>query len=90
MADIRFSVRALASLDHHHTHISQHNPRAATAVLGDIRRACDLIAEFPKIGRAIEGTSLRYVLSRKYRYRIIYRIEGETLEIRDILHPRQA
>ncbi len=90
MADIRFSVRALTSLTHHHTHISQQNPRAATAVLGDIRRTCDLLAEFPKIGRAIDGTRLRYALSREYRYRIIYRIEGETIEIRDILHPRQA
>jgi plasmid stabilization system protein ParE len=90
VADIRFSVQALNSLTQHHTHISQHNPRAATAVLGDIRRTCDLLAEFPKIGRAIEGTSLRYILSRKYRYRIIYRIEGDAIEIRDILHPRQA
>lgn len=90
MADVRFSVRALASLDHHHAHITQHNPRAAAALLADIRRTCDLLAEFPMIGRAIEDTRLRYVLSRRYRYRVIYRIAGETVEIRDILHPRQA
>ncbi|MCX7300392.1 MAG: type II toxin-antitoxin system RelE/ParE family toxin [Rhodobacterales bacterium] len=86
MADILFSVRELTSLDQQHAHISQQNPRTATAVLGDIRRTCDLLAEFPKMGRAIEGTRLRYVLSRKYRYRI----EGEAVEIHDILHPRQA
>lgn len=90
MAELRFSVRALDSLDHQHAHISQHNPRAANAVLDDVRRSCDLIAAFPMMGRTIEGTRLRYLLSRRYRYRIIYRIEGETVEIRDILHPRQA
>jgi plasmid stabilization system protein ParE len=90
VAELRFSVRALASLNNQSAHIRQHNPRAATAVLDDIRRTCDLLAEFPMIGRTIEATRLRYLLSRRYRYRIIYRINGETVEIRDILHPRQA
>ena len=80
----------MASLRRHDDWLRQRNPRAADALLTEIERLCGLIAEFPELGRRIDGTSLRYHVSRSYRYRVIYRISGEGVEILDILHPRQA
>jgi hypothetical protein len=49
-----------------------------------------IIATYPALGRAIPGTSLRYHVTRRYHYRIICRSALDTVEILDILHPRQA
>lgn len=56
----------------------------------EINDLVTLIGTFPEMGRAIEGTSLRYHVTRKYRYRVIYRITVNAIEIRDILHRRQT
>ena len=59
-------------------------------MLAEIAHLCTLIADFPEMGRAIPDTGLRYHISRKYRYRVVYRIEGDIVEIRDVLHPRRG
>ena len=41
------------------------------------------------MGRRIESTSLRYHVTRRYRYRVIYRIVSDTVQVMDILHPKQ-
>ena len=69
--------------------IGERNQSAAKAVKAEIYRACGLISDFPEMGRQIEGTGLRYHSTRKYRYRVIYRVIAEGAEIMDILHPRQ-
>lgn len=90
MPDPRFSRRALASLNAADAHLRPLNAKAANAVLAEIARLCALIADFPEMGRAIPGTGLRYHVSRKYRYRVVYRIAGDSVEIRDVLHPRRG
>ena len=65
------------------------NPKAADAVLAELAYSCELIADFPMIGRKIEGTGLRYMVTRKYCYRVVYRAFGDVVEIREVLHPRQ-
>lgn len=42
------------------------------------------------MGRRIEGTGLRYHVTRGYRYRVIYRLRGATVEFRDVMHPRRG
>lgn len=65
------------------------NPTVAARVLTDIHRACRLVGDFPGLGRRIEGTSLRFHITRRYRYRVIYRHRKGLVEIREVLHPRQ-
>jgi plasmid stabilization system protein ParE len=90
VADVRFSKRALASLTSQEDYLRQRNPNVADAVLLEISNLASLIGTFPEMGRSIDGTSLRYHVTRKYRYRIIYRITAKAVEIRDILHRRQS
>ena len=51
--------------------------------------ACDGLAQFPLMGKkgALEGSRER--LMTRYPYRIVYRIEGETISVARILHHRQ-
>lgn len=89
MAEVRFSQRALIRLREIESWLSERNPAASDRVLHEIRDLCGLIGAYPEMGRAIVSTGLRFHVSRRYQYRIIYRISDEFVEIRDILHPRQ-
>ena len=90
MAEPRLSARALASLTAQDDYLRALNPAAADAVLSEIERLVVLIGDFPMMGRRIEGTGLRYHVTRRYRYRVVYRVAGEAVEIVEILHPRQG
>jgi plasmid stabilization system protein ParE len=59
-------------------------------VLSEVKRLAALIAEFPEMGRSINGTNLRYHVTARYRYRLIYRVRGERVEIVEVLHPRRG
>lgn len=89
MAELRFSRRALRSLQEQDDYLRPLNPTAATAVLQEIERSCALLAELPLLGRAIAGMALRHLVTPHYHYRVIYRLEGNELRVLDILHPRQ-
>jgi len=86
---VAYSRDALADLENIEAYISERSPSGALNVLGDIGETIDLIAFWPKIGRATEVGDLRFQISPIYRYRVIYRLEVELIEIRRIYHPRQ-
>ena len=90
MADPLWSARALASLTAQDDYLRPLNSTAADAVLTEIERLAALIVEFPHMGRRIDGTSLRYHVTARYRYRLIYRVRGEQVEIVEVLHPRRG
>lgn len=87
MARLRWSARALASLTAQDDFLRARNPQAANAVLAEIEALAELLAEFPEMGRRIEGTGLRFPVCRRYRYRLIYRIAGNDLHLLDVLNP---
>lgn len=89
MADLAFSPRALASLRNVERYLRERNPAAAERAIAEIGRACDLLREHPWMGPPIPGTGLRRHVTRRYPYRVIYRITKDRVEVRDILHPRQ-
>jgi plasmid stabilization system protein ParE len=89
MGAVKVSARALARLRSIHAHIAPHGPDAAANVIGEIERVGSLIATQPRMGRAIPGTSLRFHITRRYGYRVIYRVTADGIELRDVLHPRQ-
>ncbi len=41
------------------------------------------------MGPPIRGTGLRRHITRHYRYRVIYRVVGDLVEVRDVMHPRR-
>ena len=87
MPEVRYARRALASLRSYDSFLRPRNPSAADAVLSEIERTCDLIAAFPGIGRMDQPSGLRVHITQRYRYRILYQVTPDGIEIRDILHP---
>lgn len=61
----------------------------AERVIRAIIRACDGLADFPLLGKqgVVEGTRER--LMTRFPYRLVYRIDGETIFVARILHVRQ-
>ena len=61
----------------------------AERVIRAIIRACDGLADFPLLGKrgAIGGTRER--LMTRYPYRLVYRIDGETIFMSRIVYVRQ-
>lgn len=90
MAEVRFSARALRSLRGIERYLRGRNPAAAERVIEEIRRACALIGDYPEMGAAIPGTRLRRHVTRRHRYRVIYRIMGEAVEVREVMHPSRS
>lgn len=89
MADLAFTTRALASLRRTDRYLRERNPAAADRVAAEIERVCDALRDQPWMGAPVAGTRLRRVVTRRYRYRVIYRIVGDVVEVRDVMHPRR-
>lgn len=87
MAEVIYAKRAVASLTSHFEYINERNPNAGREFVSEIEQTADLLGEFPKLGRAIENLPLRFHITKKFRYRIVYMTKGDRLEIRDVLHP---
>lgn len=89
-ADLHFSRRALASLQSFDNFLRPRNPATADALKAEIHHLCQLIREYPEMGRAIPGTRLRFHITRKYRYHLVYRVANNAIEIIDVLHPKSG
>lgn len=72
-----------------YTNYAERNPDAAGRVVRSISNAINGLAQFPLMGRAgvVPGTRER-VLTR-YPYKIIYEINGDTVEVDRVLHTSQ-
>jgi len=64
-------------------------PARADRVVGAILKAANGLAQFPLLGTPgkVPGTRERIVV--RYRYRIVYHIVGDTVEVLRILHGAQ-
>lgn len=82
-----WSVLARADLEHIHAYIAEDNPRAAVAVLTQIRRAIrGQLGNSPFSGRPgrVEGT--RELVVPRLPYIVAYRVKDSTIQILRILH----
>ena len=84
---LSFSRRALASLLSYDDFLRPRNAATADALKSEIEHLCELIRDFHDMGRPVPNTGLRLHISRKYRYRLVYRVSDDQIEIRDVLHP---
>jgi plasmid stabilization system protein ParE len=90
VAEVRLTRKALADLVSIHAWLAERNPAAAARVVAAIEASAALLTDNPKLGRREDRGLGRILIVPRYRYVISYRIEGETVEIRYVFHPRQA
>ena len=86
MRRLVFTGQARESLDALQTYIALDSPRSADKVVDRILQSAGMLAEFPMIGRegVVEGT--RELVVPNVSYRIVYRVEPETVVLNDIVH----
>jgi toxin ParE1/3/4 len=90
VARVRFTRRALADLAATHAWLHERNPDAAAHAVAAIEHAADLLADHPRLGRREACGLGRILVVPRHRYVISYRVEGDTVEIRFIFHPKQS
>ena len=57
------------------------DPEVADRILADVRSAIAKLDHFPHRGQAVRGGPLRRILSRRYRFKIAYRVRQDVIEI---------
>lgn len=91
LARVRFAARATASLDEQVAFRRARNPHSAERLLDEVARAVLLLSEHPLAGPRVQGrAAIRHAITRRYRFRLIYRVEGDEVLILDVLHPGRA
>ena len=76
---LRYAPRARADIAEIHEFISQHSPRAASAVVKQIRNTGRLLAEHPGLGRETDISGVR----------VYHHIRGDDLVIVHVRHGRR-
>ena len=84
---VLYTATALAEADDILAHIAGDNPGAAAAVGAAIKAAVAQIVLFPRIGTETGAPGIFLKIVRPYRYFIFYRIDVDTLVIRNVRHP---
>ncbi len=79
---VRYSRRALLQLEEIHSHIAQHNPRAARQVIERIEELCEKLGEFPGIGHRTGHAEVRALPVVRYPYVVFYTIMFDENEVR--------
>jgi plasmid stabilization system protein ParE len=82
--NIRYSLvaeRALADIEKYYTNFSK---GACSNVLNDIDSVIDLLSGQPEIGRLHASKKFRLIVTAKYRFVIIYRLDSDYVSILDI------
>jgi toxin ParE1/3/4 len=85
----RFTDRAEADLLDIWMGLAIHSVPAADRAVDRLRGACQLLAEFPRLGRAhpeIASDARVHVVDR---WLVLYRLQGETVIVRRVIDGRQ-
>ena len=86
---IRYSRRALSQLASLHEYLAARNPSAEANVVASIRETIARLRELPLLGKRTDEPRVHLLIEPKYLYVVFYRVEGETIFIIRVLHPRQ-
>ena len=82
-----WAPRALAALEEIVEYIAKQSPANAASVAQRIVAATDRLADFPRMGRIVpefNREDIREVIV--FRYRIIYRVRQDSVQLLDIVH----
>jgi toxin ParE1/3/4 len=86
---LRFTARALHQFTSIAEYISRDNASAALKVGQHIRNACELLTEFPSIGRPGIRSGTRELSIRGLPYVVVHRVTEDEIVILGIYHVRQ-
>jgi addiction module RelE/StbE family toxin len=87
MVDIRWSIGALEDIESISSYISQDFPEKASEIVRGIIKKIEQLRQFPKLGRIFpdrDDERIREIIFKKYR--IVYEIKEEIVEILVIAH----
>jgi addiction module RelE/StbE family toxin len=87
---LRYAPRARADISDIHDYIAQHNPRAATAVIRQIRATARLLGKYPGFGRQTDIPGVRMLPTVRYPYLVYYSVSDRELTILHVRHGRRA
>jgi len=74
MARVQIAIRALADLERLFDFLAEHNPKLARERMLSVRRALELLADHPLLGRQAEDGRRELILSRgRFGYVAKYR-----------------
>lgn len=85
---VKWTKTALASLQNIAEFIEQDNPERAKKFVQEIRGKSKSLETFPSIGRAGRVSGTRELVAHE-NYILIYRVEGEAVQIIRVHHVRQ-
>jgi len=86
---LRFSPQAYADIADIHEYIAQHSPRAATAIVAQVRITSLLLARYPALGRETDIPGVRVFPTARYPYFVYYKLQQEELVIIHVRHGRR-
>ena len=86
---LRFTPRAIRQFTSISEYISLDNPTAARKVGRQIRKACELLRDFPSIGRPGMRSGTQELSVSGLPYVIVHRVTQEEILILGIYHVRQ-
>lgn len=83
---VTWAPAALDDLIDVYTYIADDSPERAEGVVRAVTRTAEGLADFPLLGRVGALLGTREQIMSRYRYKIVYRIGGEEVEIVRIIH----
>ena len=83
---LRFAPRAIRDLESILAYLEERSPAGARNVARSIRKAADLIAQYPRGGRLSGEQETRVVRTGRYPYLIYWQQEGDDVWIVHIRH----
>ncbi len=87
---VRWTTRALTDLKAIHDRIAEDAPLSAKAVVAEIRRKAESLAELPYLGRQVPEISNELIREiPAHSWRIIYAIRDGKVNILTLLHKRR-
>jgi toxin ParE1/3/4 len=86
---LRLSPQAYADIAYIHEYIAQHSPRAATAVVAQIRVTSLLLARYPALGHATDIPGVRVFPTARYPYLVYHRVQQDELIVIHVRHSRR-
>jgi plasmid stabilization system protein ParE len=86
---LRYAPRARTDIAEIYQYISQHSPRAATAVSAQIRATSRLLAEYPGLGKATNMPGVLVFPTARYPYLVYHSVRGADLVIVHVRHARR-
>jgi toxin ParE1/3/4 len=87
---LRYAPRARADIEKIHEYIAQHNKRAATAVVRQIRLTSQLLARYPGLGRETDISGVRVFPTARFPYLVYHRLREDELVVIHVRDGRRA